>query len=836
MSVERSERHRRWLWHADSCHIPGSRTLFQQAPSATAYNIYYGSGAASSANNTTTTDANGNEITSTDGVYTDTLGQTALTIAGTAPSNTTLSYVNAAGSNESYKVTYQSYNIKTNFGCVTSATSVLPNEPISEYSATGVDLVSTIALPDGTYYQFEYEPTPGSSGYVTGRPASVKLPTGGTISYSYTGSNNGIYCVDGSAAGLTRTTPDGTWTYARGEGSGGSTTTVTAPAYGTAGTQSNTVIDFSTIAIPGIILGPGGAGYYETERQIYSGAISAANLVQTILHCYMAAPPNNSSQYCSTTTGDTEAEGTPFGEVMTTVQWPNSTGISSGTYDIYDSVGNQTSHAVYDYGAVGSGVYSTNPLQTTNTTYWTNPGNGTSFETSNPSEIKVLDAASTVISDTKYFYDGTAAIATGITVQHVVPTTEPGNLTSIERLVSGSTWQTATYTNNDTGTVASFTDFNGTNVTNYTYGDCNGGFLTGTSTPVTGGLSSGITLTSGATWNCVGGVPLTTTDANGNVTAPSYGSDPYWRPQSVTDPAGNITSYGYPTGSSPNTWSTSLSFNGGSSASNSVITTDGLGRTILQQTQQSPSSTSYDTVQTSYDALGRASYQSIPYASTAGTPVASEPGVTTAYNALNQVLTVTDGGGGTTLYTYPTSFSTAASQPGYDVYVTKGPATTLPAAESLKDRNLEYNGAGWLTSVCEVIHTTLPAGGACGQTSVETGYLTKYTYDGGRLTQTQQNVQPGSSGTQTRTLTYDLLGRKLSESIPEWSAGTGTPGTAAYVYDYIGGLASCLSSSAGDLVRSVDNAGNVTCYAYDSLHRLTQSAVIVVEAVKGLGG
>ena len=86
---------------------------------------------------------------------------------------------------------------------------------------------------------------------------------------------------------------------------------------------------------------------------------------------------------------------------------------------------------------------------------------------------------------------------------------------------------------------------------------------------------------------------------------------------------------------------------------------------------------------------------------------------------------------------------------------------TVPGAENLKRRNLEYNGVGWLTSVCEAVTSTLPAGGACGQAVGYSGYLTKYTYDGRRAPYkgAAENA-PQSSGTQTRTISYDGLGRK----------------------------------------------------------------------------
>jgi hypothetical protein len=153
------------------------------------------------------TDRNGNQITSDgSGHFYDTLSSTmpVLTVAGTAPSNTTFTYTAPSGANASYTMKYTNYTVATNFGV----------SGISEYkSSAAVPLVSSIVLPDGSQYTFAYESTPGSctpySGTtcVTARVKSITLPTGGTITYAYSSGNNGIL-PDGSAATLTRTTPD----------------------------------------------------------------------------------------------------------------------------------------------------------------------------------------------------------------------------------------------------------------------------------------------------------------------------------------------------------------------------------------------------------------------------------------------------------------------------------------------------------------------------------------------------------------------------------------------------------------------------------------------------
>jgi RHS repeat-associated protein len=257
-----------------------------------------------------------------------------------------------------------------------------------------------------------------------------------------------------------------------------------------------------------------------------------------------------------------------------------------------------------------------------------------------------------------------------------------------------------------------------------------------------------------------------------------------------------------------------MAFLGVSATNTSVTTYDRLGRAILQQIQKAPSSSNYDTVAISYDGRGRPRYQTLPYQGTLSQYVLTGPGVTTSYDAVDRLTQTLDGGGGSVSYSYF----------GNDALVAVGPA---PTGENLKQRQLEYNGAGWLTSVCELTSTSItPGGGSCVQTTNPTGYLTKYAYNAaGWLKTVQQNAQAGSTGMQTRTVTYDGLGRKLTESIPEWSAGTGSPGSSSYTYDS-DSSGTCTGTYTGDLLKKVDNLGNVTCFTYDKLHRALTTKVV----------
>jgi len=153
------------------------------------------------------TDRNGNVI-STDGAnyYKDTLGMNAVTISDTFTSggilsSVTYTYNTVGGGTASVVVSYIQYaGVATQYGC---------GNDFFFNGIPGTSLPSTITYADGSKYSFAYEASSKYSGYTTGRITSVTLPTGGTISYAYQGSNSGVFCSDLTTANMTRTTPDG---------------------------------------------------------------------------------------------------------------------------------------------------------------------------------------------------------------------------------------------------------------------------------------------------------------------------------------------------------------------------------------------------------------------------------------------------------------------------------------------------------------------------------------------------------------------------------------------------------------------------------------------------
>jgi RHS repeat-associated protein len=652
------------------------------------------------------TDRNGNIISvNSSGVFTDTLNVSALTAAGsgTAASPVTFTYKAPSGASPEYKMNYTAYNIKTNFGCT----------GITEYSASGVYLVSSISLPDGTAYTFNYEKTPGNSGYYTGRFASVQLPTGGTITYTYTGGSSGnITCADGSASGFTRKLTDGgswsaTWTYNRVMGTQPASATIaTAPQLSYNSAANQTIIQFQ--------------GIYETQRDIYQGSgptitslpisestLQTSNLLQEIQTCY-----NTNTTNC------------PITAIALPITQRNVFDLLSGSSKLidqhiykYDGYGNVLERDDYDYGSSAYGAL----LGKTVVTY-ASLGDITAFRQT----VTVTNGVGTTVSQTNYNYDQTAVVVTSGTPQHTSITGSRGNLTSINLYTSGSTYLTQTNTYFDTGNVQTATDVNSA-ATTYAYGACGNSFPTTVTEP--------LSMSRTYAWDssCLGGVLSSVKDENGNTTTVSYTDPDFWRPASISYPDGGQTSWAY---NSSTSLTTSVKLN----SSQTYVTTtllDGLGRTTQQQVSV-PQGTLYTV--TAYDQLGRKYTVSNPYLTT------SDPtyGLTTyQYDALSRPTMVIPPDG-------------TASSNNVSVAYTNNCATS--ADQAGKSRSTCSNSISNLTQVFEN-----PTG---------VNYETDYTSDplGNILTVNQKGGNANSAYWRTRTYTYDFLSRLTQSSDPESGA------------------------------------------------------------------
>lgn len=739
----------------------------------------------------TATDRNGNQISvSSGGAFTDTLGGTALNVSGTAPNPTTFTYTAPSGVSASYTMKYTTYTVQTNFGC----------SGISEYGPTSISLVSEIDLPDwnattnpNSRYVFAYETTPNDAHnphYVTGRLASVTLPTAGQITYAYSGGNNGIICADGSTAALTRTTPDGTWTYAHTESGTAWTTTVTDPQ------QNQTALNFQ--------------GIYETQRQAYQGSSGTGTLLETVNTCYNgAASPCNSTTVSLPITQRT---------AITTLPVPGASNVVSKNSASYNSSGMLTEVDVYAY---GSGAPPTSPLRKTLITYAALTGISAFQQT-----VTVQNGSGSTLAQTTYNYDETTPVAAPSgTPQLTSPPGSRGNVTSIQRCTNTSSCSTTyvktTMTYDTAGQLQTSKDPNG-NTTTFSYTDNfyddNGSnppaahpalsyptdaYVTSVALPVTGSLNYGYYYYSGQR--------AIATDQNNNSSyshfqdlfarltsaygppVPVPGSQNPASPWALNTYAGAHTQADTYLGIDDTSASTSCS-----SCRHDQVALDGLGRPIHGYLISDPEGQTQ--VDTAYDSLGRVQSASHPHRSASSTTDGIE---TPTYDALSR----------TTKVTHPdstfsqTAYGAAVSGTGVNTTQLCSSATyglgypVLFTDEAGKRRETWIDGAGRTIEVDEPDSS----GNLTSQTC--------YAYDPlGNLLQIVH-------GSQTRTYVYDPLSRVTSVTTPELANSSGQNCSVTYQYD----------SNSNIIYRFAPAPNQTSCtttvtttYFYDALNRLTK--------------
>ena len=549
-------------------------------------------------------------------------------------------------------------------------------------------------------------------------------------------SYSGFDCTYLEPTTMKRTTSDGTWTYTWAHVTQGNTTTVVDPA-------GNTVV-YTFSPLP-ILLS-------KTVKQ------GASTVLYSESYCY------NADSTCAA------APSFPITQIDTYTTLGGMT-TSSHVKKTFDSLGNLLSSSSYDFGA-------TTPTFTTTITYgsWNLAGGYCqaigNYITDKPCHIYTSDAAGNGIAQTAITYDS------------------KGNAlnTYVWTGPTGTQWLSSSATYNSNGTVATSTDVSGVQTT-YTYGDCGGAFPT----QVTVG-----SLNTYVSWNCDGGVKTSSTDASGNVTNYKYvnaagTADPLWRLSQVIDPLSNVryTIYG------TNTVEKKMSF--GSSVEDSIITTDGYGRPIRQQTEHG---SSYDTVTTKYNVVANTVSTSVPCSEPLGSDCTSGFTVTTLDGAGRTTSTV-DGGG----------LTLASAFQSQDVISTLSPH---PANENNKVVQTQLDGLGRVMSTCSILSS---GGSACGQVTGGSGVATAFGYS----TTTGSSTTTATRGVQTRTTVKDALGRVTSQTDPE-------RGTTQYVYDTFSA-----PSTTGCNTNPVNIPGrlwlvtfpsvNEKCYAYnDPLGRVTDTA------------
>jgi RHS repeat-associated protein len=646
-------------------------------------------------------------------------------------------------------------------------------------------LISSIAYSaDSSAYYFSYEPTPGYSGDVTGRLASVTLRTGGTISYAYTGANNGIQ-PDGTLSGLTRTTSDGSIAYSRSGITSTSSTTQRLDA------DSNATVSQFQIS---------GGYFFETDQATYTGPASGTPLMeaQTCFNEY-------SSVGCTITSGVVESVNTAY--------------LANGT--TYDNTSSQ-------YNSVGLMTAATNQHGTLEYSYTTltNASGGAMYRLSG-----VSMNGTTMFT---YGYDETTPIATSGLPSHGTVTGSRGNQTSAHAWYSSSAHLDATTTYDDAGQVLAQTDWNG-NTTSYQYDSATDALLTQTTLP--NGLYS-TTVFDPNTGLQTSGTDLTHT----NTTTYSY--DGLLRPLTVAAPDGGTTTYSY---ASPTQTQVSV-LRGGTSYNVQTSVVDGYGRTstITQTDAESgneTATTTYDesgrvhsvtnphrssssstdgTTTYAYDAAGRAVTVTEPdtsqvtynYTAAAGyVTVTDEQGNQRklgyeSAGAANGTVYEPDASGAMTLLTQSTldatGHVTAVSQ--------QGGATS---SSQYRNRSFVYDSAERLTS----------------ETTPEQGTIT-YTYVNGGGGLCSGNLTAPCARTDARgvtaTYSYDTLGRLTGKTYSD-----ATP-TISYSYDQSGAYGLTIANGAGERTSMADGTGT-SAWSYDTMGRVVAEKRTIGGVTKSAG-
>jgi RHS repeat-associated protein len=699
---------------------------------------------------------------------------------------------------------YGKYNIsaETLFFSTTFACPGVPD--IGANSPVGAQFPSKITFPDGSQMTLSYEQTPGKpSGYTTGRFASITLPTGGQISYAYSGGTNNVNCVDGTTNTLTRTTPDGVWSYVHIPQTGtiaqvvgvqvaGGVLTVyfnytNGPRFAAGQTVSFTGLGNATFlngqavtvsaatyssnseyaSITAGVSFSNYSGPVESSGFVYSGDPTSSTTVtdplgnvsvykffqtyelQRQVYKGAVAPANllMTRLTCYNANFANCAAATPGPlivqkDLYTTMYNSGGGQVSSLSEETYNAYGLMIDSREYDYGATVPP--SGSPLVETVTQYGTYSNGACSaignYINDRECSVAVKDGSGNIKEQTNYIYDS------------------KGNMLSRSRLVSGTTYVTESFTYDSNGALKTSTDYNG-NPTTYTNTSCNN--LLPTSV-VAGGLTSSMT------WDCNGGTKLSTTDPNLQMTSYKYG-----------DSFGHLTEIDYPDqGKATATYNLAsippnVVYSRLLDSSHSLTTQvnyDGLGRMIETQLASDLEGIVYSDF--AYDADGRLYKTWNP---TRCHPAQTNCGEstwgvsTTNLDPLDRVTSMVEQDGSTIAYDYSNL-----------------PCTTV-TDEASKQRKSCVDGLGRMTSVVEDPGS-----------SPHLNYLTSYTYDA--LDNLLSVIQNGS---RQRSFSYDSLSRLTQATNPE-------SGTVNYVYD-----------ANGNVLTKTDARNEVITYCYDALNRLT---------------
>jgi RHS repeat-associated protein len=532
----------------------------------------------------------------------------------------------------------------------------------------------------------------------------------------------------------------------------------------------NTTNLTTTVTTPGL---PDIPNAFDTVYSMGSGASSGHEFSHKV---YKESPGVNILRTINTVWA---SNGTPSSS--TTILEDNTTKAETDT--VYDSNGLLGSVTEYDWGSGTHG--SASPIRTTTFSYQTS-ANYTSRNLINLVTSKIVkDGSGTVQYRQDTTYDGVALTCPTGAAQHD-DTGHPctsnyrGNPTAITTYTSPgvpSGGITKNFTYDWFGNLRT-AQLNCCTSKTWTYSA-----TTQYSQPdsATSGTSP-TQLTTSYLYNLYLGLATKSTDPNNLVT--NYTYDFLRRPLTVSQVNGAVNGQSVTYSYNDTTFVTTVTTTIDSSRSvQQIAAVDGLGR-VLTSTTEDINSNIISKVSAKYDLLSRAYQTSNPYQT--GSP---SLWTTTAFDVLGR----------------PTSVSLPDSSATSYAYSAQTATVTDPAS---KKRKSQMDAAGRLVAVTEP------------DSSNALNKVTLYTY----TVLDALASATDDAGTQTRTYTYDNLGRLVSTITPEGGQtcfGTRT-GSSCNQDGY---------DSFDNLLTRTDARGVVTSYTYDGLNRLKGVSYNVVTGV-----
>jgi RHS repeat-associated protein len=647
-------------------------------------------------------DTNGNFVTKTiNGFlydYTDTVGRLALRVDTGVTNRIDYKFLDVNGNYQTITMYLTAFNIKTNFAC----------SGVVEYTQNSVSLPTSLSLPNGQSYTFEYEDTPGFSGYKTGRLKKVTFPTGGSYEYAYPAPNNGINCSDGTVINLTRTVNNGSpavWSYQRTQVGTDWKTKITPPVL-----PYDTAANISTFTF-------NSTGRL-TFQKYYQGAELSQNLLRTVNTTWAA-------------------NGTPASK---TVILENNQ--QSKVETDFDTKQNLLESREFHWGSGSPGTLARRRTFTYAAALF-----------NRLTQVLVRDAAGNTKAKTDIFYDETvpASCPAGVP-QHddaiyTCTFNTRGNPTRVRRWKDATNYLDATRTYDSLGNLLSVTD-PGSHTINFSYADSylTGGdrnslaYLTRITKPVPFNSQ-----TINLKYHYSIGQLAEITDENSRTTSFSFSDD-----LGVAEPFNRLKKTDFPDGGQ-----IKISYNDvartmtrtqkrTTSPADDVSVVEQYDQIGLLIQNQLPGGRKVDV---SYDPHGRQWKVTNPYVNLTD-PTYGE--VQTKLDALGRVKAIVRQDGNSAQFTYAGNAVKATDEVG-------------------KQGVMEVDALGRATRVCEITagNARSPKEN-CGITnfSASEGYVTTCVYD------LLNNMTQSSQGGQTRTSTYDFLSRRTASLIPEVSTGT----------------------------------------------------------------